>query len=88
LAEEHLISKQRPVYPKDAEKANITGTVTVAVLIKSDGTVQIARVTSGPELLRTAAEECVKKWRYTPFLVDGKPSVAQTSATVIFKLGK
>jgi peptidyl-prolyl cis-trans isomerase A (cyclophilin A) len=85
-AEEHLISKKRPVYPKEAKQAHISGTVTVATLIGPDGAVTIAHAIDGPEPLRAAAEEAVMAWRYKPFLVQGQPGTVQTKATIIFQL--
>jgi peptidyl-prolyl cis-trans isomerase A (cyclophilin A) len=87
-AEEHLIEKQPPIYPQNAKVANVAGAVTVSILVTADGTVQIAHATSGPELLRPAAEESVRQWRYKPFLINGQPSPVQTLATVVFELGR
>jgi TonB family protein len=85
-AEEHLITKQSPIYPEEAKQAHLTGAVTVAILVGPDGTVKAARAINGPEPLRGAAEETAKSWRYRPFLVQGQPGNVQTKANVTFKL--
>jgi peptidyl-prolyl cis-trans isomerase A (cyclophilin A) len=85
-AQEHIITKQSPVYPEEAKKDHISGVVTVAILIGPDGAVKVARATEGPEALRAAAEQAVRAWRYKPFFVQGQPGTVQTKTTVAFNL--
>jgi TonB family protein len=85
-AEDHIISKQSPIYPEEAKNAHVSGVVTVAILIGPDGAVNIARAIDGPEVLRTAAEQAVRAWRYNPFFIQGQPEAVQTKANVIFNL--
>ena len=81
-----LISSTRLVYPATARQSNIQGSVTVSANIDENGKVVSAKALSGPMLLRQAAVESVTQWRYSPGLVDGKPTPAQVTVSVDFRL--
>jgi len=81
-----LISSTRPVYPTAARQANIQGTVSVTANIDANGKVVAVRALSGPVLLRQAAEESVKQWKYSPGLVNGTPAPSQVTLNVEFRL--
>ncbi len=81
-----LISSTRPVYPGAARQADIQGSVTVLATIDENGKVVGARALSGPMLLRQAAVDSVKQWKYSPGLVDGKPAHSQATVAVEFRL--
>ena len=68
-----LIEAPRPVYPAEARKQRIEGTVTVTIVIDEDGKVVSARAKSGPEPLHAASVEAAYKARFKPTTVDGKP---------------
>jgi len=50
------------------------------------GRVTSATAVSGPMLLRQAAVESVKQWKYYPGTVDGKPAPTQISVAVEFRM--
>lgn len=77
--------KVNPQYPPGARSARVQGSVVMDAVIGTDGTIQQLRVISGNPLLVNAAMEAVKKWRYQPFLLDGKPVEGETTITVNFK---
>jgi periplasmic protein TonB len=81
-----LISSTRLVYPPTAKQSNIQGTVTVSANIDANGKVVSAKALSGPLLLREAAVESVKQWKYSPGLIDGKPAPSQVTVNVEFRL--
>jgi TonB family protein len=81
-----LISSAQAVYPQAAKVANIQGSVSVLVSIDSNGNVVDAKAEGGPMLLRQAALESVRRWKYSPALVDGKPAAANVIVSVEFKL--
>jgi TonB family protein len=81
-----LISSTRVVYPPTAKQSNIQGSVTIFASIDADGEVVSAKALSGPLLLREAAVESVKQWKYSPGLVDGKPAPSQVTVSVEFRL--
>jgi len=81
-------SSIQPVYPPEAKKAKVSGTVKLDATIGSDGFVKELKVISGPELLQRAALDTAKNWRYHPYLVEGKPTEIRTTINVIFTLAK
>jgi protein TonB len=86
VTEPKLISSTRPAYPMTARQSNIEGSVTVVTYIDQTGKVFSARALSGPVMLRAAAEEAVKQWKYSPALEDGKPAQAHVIVKVEFKI--
>jgi len=62
-----------PSYPQTAKSAHITGTVTVYLEIDEKGAVKAVHRTNGPQLLRQAAEDAVRRWKFRPTVVDGQP---------------
>ncbi len=81
-----LISSVAAVYPPTAKQTNVQGSVTVSASINEVGKVVSATALSGPLLLREAAVDAVKKWKYSPGLVDGKPAPSQATVRVEFRL--
>jgi len=67
------IEMPRPVYPETARRAQLTGVVTVEVVIDVSGKVIGARAVSGPEMLRDAAERAARQAKFTPALLSGQP---------------
>ncbi|HMS39605.1 MAG TPA: energy transducer TonB [Pyrinomonadaceae bacterium] len=68
-----IISAPKPVYPRRARKAKITGEVTVQVLVNEQGDVVSAKVLSGHRLLRKAAENAAYKAKFTPARMGENP---------------
>jgi protein TonB len=86
VMEAKLISSTRPVYPPQARQSNIEGDVLVAAEIDATGRVVGARATAGPVLLRQAAIDAVRNWKYDPAKIDGRPSSAQITIRIQFRL--
>lgn len=79
-----LILKVSPDYPQAARRAGVRGSVLLQAMIGTDGSVRQVRVISGSPLLANAAMEAVQKWRYHPFLLDGKAVEGETTITINF----
>lgn len=75
-----------PVYPAIAISAHLEGDVTLEALIDVNGAVQDLRVVRGVPLLEQAALEAVRRWRYTPTLLNGVPVPVVMTVTVSFRL--
>jgi TonB family protein len=81
-----LIYHVDPVYPELAKEQNVQGTVELQVTIGVTGAVRSVIAVSGPGLLVEAARSAVRRWRYTPSLLDGKPVESQEEVSVVFQL--
>jgi TonB family protein len=86
-AEELLIEKSDPVYPPLAKKTKLQGTVRADITISEGGVVISTEVINGHPLLITAAVDALKKRRYKPYLVNGKPVSFVSSVEIPFSLG-
>lgn len=81
-----LIKQVPPIYPEQAKKEAIQGSVNLHVSIGVDGAVKKVTVLSGPPALTQAAADAVREWRYKPYLLDGKVVQAETTVIVNFQL--
>jgi protein TonB len=86
MSDAKLISAARPVYPAAAKESGVQGAVTVAANVDATGKVTAARALNGPMLLRQAAVDSVKQWKYSPASIDGKPASSLVTVNVEFKL--
>ena len=81
-----LIKKVEPVYPEEARKAQVEGTVILEATTDISGLVQNIKVLRSVPLLDKAAIDAVKQWVYEPFIIDDEPVGVVLTVTVIFKL--
>jgi TonB family protein len=78
--------KINAVYPAQARSVRQQGTVVLQALITEEGSVKDVTVVSGPPLLRQAASDAVKQWKYKPYRLNGQPVAIQTQIKVEFKM--
>jgi protein TonB len=69
-----------------ARTAKISGRVVVEVTVDEEGNVIEAVAKSGHVLLRQAAVDAVKQWKYQPALLNGEPISVIAEVNVDFKL--
>jgi protein TonB len=81
-----LIHRVEPVYPPDAKKAGVSGTVVLNAVIAKDGTVQKVQYVSGPKPLVQSATDAVTQWRYAPTTLNGEPVDVKTNISVVYNL--
>ncbi|MGC9971486.1 MAG: TonB family protein [Bryobacteraceae bacterium] len=86
VQEARVISRVPPAYPQLARQARVAGTVKVEATIGKDGRVRAARAVSGPPLLRRAAEDAVRQWKYQAGMLNGEPTEVTTQVDVSFTL--
>jgi len=80
----NLIRSVRPVVPPEALRDFVTGNVTMDATIDSRGRVKSAKALAGPPVLRKAAVDAVKQYRYQPAMLNGKPVAAHLKVTMQF----
>jgi len=66
------ISRVEPVYPEDAKRQGIEGTVKLHVVVGGDGSIESVELASGPALLAKAATSAIREWRYGQTLLGGQ----------------
>lgn len=80
-----LVRRIPPVYPAQALLLRLQGTVILAATIMEDGTVRDVKIVEGSPVLAPSAVDAVKRWRYKPYELDGKPVKNETRITIDFK---
>src|SRR5260370_12820487 len=81
------IKDVRPVYPRDAQMASVSGVVVIEMTIGEDGNVRNAVVLRSVPMLDQASLDCVRQWQFTPTVVNGKAVPVVMTVTVNFALG-
>ncbi|MFY9561271.1 MAG: TonB family protein [Terriglobales bacterium] len=84
-AEKRLLRHVQPVYPAEARKERIEGTVVLKAVVSDSGKVEGVRLVEGNPTLAAAAISAVKQWHYRPYIRDGKARPFQTIVLVDFQ---
>ncbi len=82
-----LLTHSTPVYPKDAKKKHITGTVVLHAVIGKDGKIADLSVLCGPVELQASSLDAIKQWTYIPYLLNGRPVAVDTTISVTYDMG-
>lgn len=80
-----LIRSVTPAYPAFAREHHVSGDVILDGLIDSDGNVASAKAISGPAVLRQAAVETLRQWKYEPARLNGQPVATHLIVTMQFR---
>lgn len=82
------IYKTKPKYPRRALRAGIEGVVTIKVKINPQGLVEEAEIVSAdpPKLFDKNALSAIKKWKFTPKMVNGKAVSQYALQKVTFRV--
>jgi protein TonB len=88
VAQANRLSSVDPVYPPEAKRDGIQGTVTLAITIDKEGHVSNVAVSSGPPELLRSAVDAVKQWVYRPTLLNGEPVTVLTTVDVNYTLSQ
>lgn len=89
-AEARLIEAPRPHYPRAARQRGWEGVVVLAVTVDAEGQpAQVAvKLSSGIGVLDAAAEQAVRRWRFSPATEGGRPVIAAVEVPVRFSLAE
>ncbi len=79
-----LISSVLPAYPQLARDTGVEGNVVIDTVVGKDGSVTSEKVISGPVLLRQAALEALRTWKYQPPMLNGQPISMEIVVTIRF----
>ena len=83
------VSAPNPEYTDKARKKKISGTVTLAMIVTSEGTVRDVKVVKSLEQsLDEQALATISTWKFEPATKDGEPVAVHLSADVSFRLYK
>ena len=81
-----VVKKVPPHYPEEARRQHIQGTVILQAKISKEGDVAELSVISGDPMLVEEAMKAVKKWKYKPYLLQGRAMEVETQIQVNFTL--
>ncbi|GEM_PF-3137385 len=79
-----LIHSVAAQYPPMARQLHVEGEVLLEVNVDAAGAVSNVKAVSGPPLLRAAAIDCVKRWKYQAATLGDKPVASTESVKVDF----
>ena len=82
---EAAVSKVQPDYPPIAKQLRIAGEVELEAVVAENGTVDKVNIVSGNPVLTKPASEALKKWKFKPFVADGKPIKVLAPVNMYFK---
>jgi len=69
-----MISTVEPIYPEEAEKKGVEGTVVIKLWVDSTGTATMALIQESPDhALDVSATNAALATKFKPALLDGKP---------------
>jgi TonB family protein len=81
-----VLKKVPPLYPEQARRARIQGSVHMSVVISKTGDVVDVEVIDGPIELVVSAVNAVRQWKYRPYVLQGEPVAVDTVITVNYTL--
>ncbi|HYL67757.1 MAG TPA: TonB family protein [Candidatus Limnocylindria bacterium] len=84
VKEPRLIASTLPVYPLAARQTGVEGDVIVNTTIDKSGSVVGMHVVSGPAILRQAALDALRRWKYEPSMLNGQPVAVEMQVTIKF----
>lgn len=82
------VHRPRPTYPRIARQRAIEGWVSVELTVDESGTPGDIRVLKAepPNVFDRAAIQAVRRWRFEPATVGGKPVTARVAQRIDFEL--
>jgi protein TonB len=75
----------QPDYPAVARQLKIQGIVELEAVVDGSGEVAKVSIVSGNPVLTKPSVEALKKWKFKPFLIEGKAVSTTVPVTFSFK---
>jgi protein TonB len=63
-------------------EARVIGTVVLDIVISGQGNVEYTHIISGPKMLLQPVLDAVRRYKYLPYLLNGKPVEVETTVSV------
>lgn len=82
-----IIKSPKAIYPLVAREQRLQGQVWISLLISETGDVESTEIISGNAVLAKAAEEAMRKWKFKPYIHNGKPAKVKTKMPYDFAVG-
>ncbi len=79
------VNKVEPEFPAIAKQLKIQGPVELEAVVTEAGAVEKVNIVSGNPVLTRPAVDALKRWKFSPILVEGKPVRALASVLFNFK---
>lgn len=86
VAEQMKIHDVEPVYPWDARVNHITGDVLLQATIDQQGNIANIVAVQGDPILVKSAIKAVSKWKYKPYVLNGKPVEVETTIKIQYHM--
>jgi protein TonB len=80
------VTRVQPEYPPLAKQLKVAGIVELEAVVAENGTVDKVNILSGNPILTRPASEALKRWKFTPVVLDGKPAKALAPISITFTL--
>lgn len=85
VMEKLVVHRVEPVYPAEARRDRLEGTIALDIVVGRDGSVLSIHPVNGPDVLARAAMDALRWWKFEPYRINGEPSVVETTVAVEFK---
>jgi TonB family protein len=85
VMERLLVHRVEPIYPPEARKERLEGTIALDITIGRDGSVESMHALNGPDVLARAAMDALRWWKFEPYRINGEPAAVETTVAVEFK---
>lgn len=73
-----VVKSRKPDYPLKAQQDDLQGQVWLKFDVTENGDVTNIETISGDPILAESAADALKKWKFKPFIRDGKPAKVTT----------
>jgi TonB family protein len=83
-----LTERVEPIYPALARQTRRSGHVELHAIISEDGRIELLEMVSGDVLFEQSAMDAVRRWRYRPTILNGRPVKVDTYITVNYVMGQ